>query len=284
MPFSDLALAVIVHSDDDLQRSKNLDDLKENYSFFLSYDFDLWCDIGNIGEATKQLIKRNVNKKYEIIKLVHEACESLSDICIIIKGTVVAKNCIKKVYFSLEERYGDIVSYMEFETYRKQEALCIDFKKGGGESKQILSAHNGGTYQNQTKFKEGKMSECYNGVEKMKFDVLNLICQECKFFKKCEAEKNIKREVEKVAKETITKNKEEVAISISADDVKNYRNFVGAMKSIFKKYSESSLGRKRNGYKERMVAVRPLIKGVVKTKGIEKDEYLLGISDYVYFG
>lgn len=106
-----LAVKVIEQANDDLLTSRTLYDLENNYKFFKSDTFFFWCDIGCIGDTTRIIIKKNVDKKYKTLKQVINLINRMNGKFKIEKGNIVMHGCIKRALL-LFEKEGDILMYM----------------------------------------------------------------------------------------------------------------------------------------------------------------------------
>lgn len=108
-----LAVKIIETSNEDLINSCYIDELNENYYFFNSEDFEYWCDVAQIGEDTKKLIKNNVAHKYNILKQLIDLKLFTQDLFDIKEGNIIINKCYKKLLFYLE-RTEDVLLYISF--------------------------------------------------------------------------------------------------------------------------------------------------------------------------
>lgn len=111
MGVQDLAIEVIKQANEDLLLSETLYELENNYKFFKSEIFTFWCDIAAIGETTKNIIKKNVYKKYRVLKRVVGLNNGKGELFKIKKGNIVIQGCRKRALLLLEKE-GDILMYM----------------------------------------------------------------------------------------------------------------------------------------------------------------------------
>jgi len=111
MRVQDLAVKVIEQANEDLLLSETLGMLEKNYKFFKSEDFIFWCNVATIGESTRSIIKKNVDKKHEVLKQVVGLSSRLDKLFKMKKGSFIIQGCRKRALFLLEKE-GDVLMYM----------------------------------------------------------------------------------------------------------------------------------------------------------------------------
>lgn len=111
MGVQDLAVKVIEQANEDLLLSETLRELENNYKFFKSDNFAFWCNVATIGESTRSIIKKNVDKKYGVLKQAVGLSSRMDKLFKMKKGNFVIQGCRKRALLLLEKE-GDVLMYM----------------------------------------------------------------------------------------------------------------------------------------------------------------------------
>jgi hypothetical protein len=123
LSLEELGIEVLKLSNEDLIFSDNLYDLDMCYHFFLTKDFDFWCETSGVSEETKIIIKKNVEIKYDVLKYVLSKNNGkdyyLKDGCIIIN------TCTRRVLYIFE----DIIDYLKPVRIDKKVGLRLNFEQ-----------------------------------------------------------------------------------------------------------------------------------------------------------
>lgn len=129
MSEKDLAFAIIKSAMDDIEDG-SLHLLNGAKRFFNSEMFDLYCIMANIGGSTKNLVKKNINKRCSIMSDLLNLCVNSSNRMRFSKSLLYIDGCPKRALYNLENT-GEVLLYLNHpRLIRSKPVLKVNFIEG----------------------------------------------------------------------------------------------------------------------------------------------------------